>query len=69
MTSQAKENKLSVTLDFDYMSKWMTKGKEGYSENGAFFETLNLDFWDTGLRGYRSNTSVRPAPASIPGMT
>ena len=47
--SQAEEKKLGVTLDFDYMSKWMTKGKEGYSENGAFFETIGVDFWDTGF--------------------
>ncbi|UCE49572.1 MAG: hypothetical protein JSW47_05390, partial [Phycisphaerales bacterium] len=47
--TQAEDNKLGVTFDFDYMSKWMTKGKEGYSENGVCFETINLDFWDTGF--------------------
>ncbi len=61
--SQAEENKLGVTLDFDYMSKWMTKGKEGYSENGAFFETIHLDFWDTGF-----GVSVKHISASGSGF-
>jgi len=49
VSTQAEENKLGVTFDLAYMSKWMTKGKEGYSENGAFFQIIDLDFWNTGL--------------------
>lgn len=47
--TRAEENKLGVTFDIDYMSKWMTKGKEGYSEDGAFLTTLDLDLWNTGF--------------------
>ena len=44
-TLQAKEDKLGVTLDFTYMSKWMTKGAEGYGQQGALFKTVDLDLW------------------------
>jgi len=47
--AQAEEKKIGVTLDFTYMSKWMTKGKEGYGQQGALFKTINLDLWGTGF--------------------
>ena len=47
--SRAEENKLKVTFDMDYMSKWMTKGKQGYGEDGAFLSTLGLDLYNTGF--------------------
>ena len=47
--AQAEENKLGVTFDLTYMSKWMTKGKEGYGQQGAFFETIDIDLWGTGF--------------------
>lgn len=46
---QAEENKLSATFDFTYMSKWMTKGKEGYGQQGGLFKTIDLDLWGTGF--------------------
>ena len=46
---QAEEKKLGVTLDFTYMSKWLTRGVEGYGQQGAIFETINLDLWGTGF--------------------
>jgi hypothetical protein len=46
--AQAEEGKLSVTFDTTYMSKWMTKGAEGYGPKGAFFETIDVDLWGTG---------------------
>jgi len=46
---QAEERKLGVTLDFTYMSKWLTRGVEGYGQQGAIFETINLDLWGTGF--------------------
>ena len=46
---QANDKKLGVTFDLTYMSKWMTKGKEGYSEDGIFFEGIILDLWGTGF--------------------
>jgi hypothetical protein len=47
--AQAEEKKLGATFDLTYMSKWMTKGKEGYGQQGAFFETIDLDLWGTGF--------------------
>jgi len=49
--SQAQEEgkKLGVSLDVSYMSKWISRGRECYSEDGAFFETINLDLWGTGF--------------------
>ena len=46
---QAEEGKLGATGDLTYMSKWMTRGKEGYGQQGAFFETVDLDLWGSGL--------------------
>ena len=46
--AQAEEGQLGATFDITYMSKWMTKGAEGYSEDGAVFETIDLDLWGTG---------------------
>ncbi|MDH4202849.1 MAG: hypothetical protein OEV87_08130 [Phycisphaerae bacterium] len=45
----AKEPKLGVTLDLTYTSKWLSKGVEAYRSHGGFFETLDLDFYGTGL--------------------
>ena len=47
--AKAEGEKLGVTFDLTYMSKWMTRGKEGYGQQGAFFETIDLDLWDTGF--------------------
>ena len=47
--AKAEEKKLAVTLDFTYMSKWMTKGREGYGQQGGIFETIDIDLWGTGF--------------------
>ena len=47
--SYAGPEKLDVTLDFTYMSKWMTKGREGYGQQGGVFKTIDLRLWDTGF--------------------
>lgn len=47
--AQAEEKKLGVTLDLTYMSKWMTKGSEGYGPYGGLFETIDVDLWGTGF--------------------
>ena len=46
--AHAEEGQLGATFDITYMSKWMTKGAEGYSEEGGLFETIDLDLWGTG---------------------
>lgn len=47
--AQAEEKKLAVTFDFTYMSKWMTKGREGYGQQGGIFGTIDIGLWDTGF--------------------
>jgi len=47
--AKAEEEKLGVTFDLTYKSKWMTRGKEGYGQQGAFFETIDLDLWGSGF--------------------
>jgi hypothetical protein len=47
--AEAEKDKLGVTLDFTYMSQWITKGKEGYGKQGALFKSIDFDFWGTGI--------------------
>ncbi len=47
--AKAEGEKLGVTFDLTYMSKWMTRGKEGYGQQGAFFEIIDLDLWGSGF--------------------
>lgn len=48
----AEENKIGVTFDFTYLSRWLTKGVSTYGQQGGFFETMTLDFWDSGFGAY-----------------
>ncbi|MHC5061122.1 MAG: hypothetical protein ACYTFK_08565 [Planctomycetota bacterium] len=45
----AEEKKLGITFDLTYVSKWMSRGREVWSEDGGFFETFDLDLWGTGF--------------------
>jgi hypothetical protein len=47
--ADAQKAKLGFTYDFSYMSKWMSRGSEVYSENGAFFNTISADLWGSGF--------------------
>jgi hypothetical protein len=47
--AEEEEKKLGVSLDVAYVSKWMFNGREVWSEDGGFFETINLDLWGTGF--------------------
>jgi hypothetical protein len=47
--SQAEEGKLGVSLDLTYMSKWMSKGAEAYGQQGALFQTIDVDLYGTGF--------------------
>ncbi len=46
---EAQENKLGITLDLTYVSKWMSKGVEAYGQQGGLFKTIDLDFYGTGF--------------------
>jgi hypothetical protein len=44
-----EEDQLGVRFDFEYRSKWLSKGAEIYGQQGALFKTLDLDFYDSGF--------------------
>jgi len=48
-TAVAEPGELGVSLDLSYWTKWMTKGAEGYGQQGAAFETLDIDLYGTGF--------------------
>jgi len=48
-TAEAENKELGVTFDLTYMSKWMSKGAEAYGQQGAFFKTIDIDFYGTGF--------------------
>jgi len=45
----AQERELGVTFDLTYTSKWMSKGAEAYGQQGAVFETIDIDYFGTGF--------------------
>jgi hypothetical protein len=45
----AEPGELGVALDLSYWSKWLSKGGEGYGQQGAFFETVDVDLYGTGF--------------------
>jgi hypothetical protein len=47
--AQAEEDKLGVTLDLSYWSKWLSKGYSVYGGHGGLFKTIDLDFYGTGF--------------------
>jgi hypothetical protein len=56
-----RENKLGLTFDVTYMSKWLSKGAEAYGQQGALFETIDIDFYGT---GFGVNVTHRSATSS-----
>ncbi len=55
---RAEESKLGVALDVTYASRWMSRGSEVYSEDGAFFKTISLDLYGTGFGAAVTNTTA-----------
>ena len=47
--ARAEEGKLGVTFDLTYTSKWLSKGVEGYGQNGGLFKTIDVDWYGTGF--------------------
>jgi len=45
----AEERELGITLDVTYASKWLSKGSQGYGQQGGVFETIDLDLWGSGF--------------------
>jgi hypothetical protein len=46
---QAEEGQLGVTFDTTYVSRWMSRGRQVWGEDGGFFETTDIDLWGTGF--------------------
>jgi len=55
---RAEEGKLGITLDLTYMSKWLSKGSEAYGQQGALFETIDIDWYGTGFGTYITHRSA-----------
>jgi len=47
--AQAEEGELGVTFDLTYASRWMSRGAKIWGDSGGFFETIDLDLYDTGF--------------------
>lgn len=47
--SVAEDQELGFTFDLSYHSKWLSKGAEGYGQQGALFKTLDIDLWGSGF--------------------
>jgi len=60
-TAPAAEKDLGVTLSVTYLSKWLSKGARAYGNQGAVFETIDLDFYGS---GFGVNVTHRHATSS-----
>ena len=46
----AEESKdIGLSYQFDYHSRWLSKGAYGYGKQGAVFNTLDVDLWGSGF--------------------
>lgn len=48
-TTQAEDGDLGVSFELQYHSKWLSKGAEGYGQQGALFKTVDFDLYGTGF--------------------
>jgi len=46
---QAQQDEIGITLDLSYHTKWLSKGIEGYKQQGGLFKTIDIDLYGTGL--------------------
>ena len=44
-----EEQRLGVTLDISYLTKWLSKGARAYGAKGALFKTVDVDLYGTGF--------------------
>jgi len=58
---QAEQDKLGVTLELSYLSRWLSKGVKAYGQQGALFKTIDIDLYGT---GFGLNVTHRNATAS-----
>lgn len=46
---KGQEKNLGVIVDVTYVSKYISKGKESYGQQGGIFATIDFDLWNTGF--------------------
>ena len=56
--AQGEEKKLGVSFDLTYASRWLSRGSEVYSEDGALFGTVTVDLYGTGFGVAVTNTTA-----------
>lgn len=44
-----KTDEIGITFQLDYLSQWLSKGAPAYGQQGAVFETIDVDLWGTGF--------------------
>lgn len=49
VAAEEQEKNLGLTYEQQYHSKWLSKGVEAYGQQGAFFEILDLDLYESGF--------------------
>lgn len=49
VSAQSTADKINVSLDLTYVSKWLSKGAEGYGEKGGLFKTIDFDLYGSGF--------------------
>jgi len=59
--AQARTDRLGISFDLTYLSRWMSKGAPAYGQQGALFKTIDLDFWGS---GFGVNVTHRNATSS-----
>ena len=47
--AESSDGELGVTFDLSYWSKWLSKGAEGYGQQGALFKTVDVDLYGSGF--------------------
>jgi len=50
--THAEQGELSGSFELTYLSKWLSKGSSVWGEQGGFFESINLNLWETGFGTY-----------------
>lgn len=60
-SAAAEQDDLGVTLEFSYLSRWLSKGVKAYGQQGALFKTIDIDLYGT---GFGLNVTHRNATAS-----
>jgi len=48
----AEPGEITGSFELIYLSKWLSKGSSVWGQQGGFFESINLNLWDSGFGTY-----------------